>query len=1170
MSYLDKDTIKQILDLGKGFITESIADRQLEVIRKGFNYLSQPENSLIYVGDEVGLGKTYVALGIASLLRHFSTTPESYQDMILVPKENLQVKWNREIQQFIRNNYLQEDNRVKSVLGKPVAKTELHSKLEPFTSYSSGYHIYRNNTFSMNLAGGKWELFQPLRDRLPSQAAKDILWEAWEKGYWKAEFKGLLKRLFAYLFNSCLPTINLLIVDEGHNYKHGNNESVAARNQVVSRCLGILQPKEDAQLLADFPQIRKIVRPVVNKVIVLSATPKTAGLWEIRNQLDCFLPSHILTDTKTEEDIKTALTKFFIRGNLNYDIDGTSYSRNRCRNEHRNGNVEKVVNAQPLTIQNDEQSAFLSLLQYKTIRHLDAKHNASFELGMLAGFETFNRDMQVRQERQDALSTARLIIESGEESEADAEYEEVRERKTRNSQDKEVIVPLLNSYHAAFDVEPPHPKQDALVQAVGKMMLKGEKSLVFVRRIGSANELERRFSNFFEERITTELKNKWSKIAESDLLNRWAEGYDNRQILKESNRLFGAISNRLLSNRNDYPFDFKEGENKEETIQKGLSYLFAGGIEPADAELRQGWMEQLRKHLRRERYERELIDLSFKLLKPYWRSWETPDADNIAEQDDEPAAYFFHIHPASELKKVRNKLLKSDWLNLNFYLIQQAIPFGFFDGNKFLQALNASKDKENFKTVQQTVLNCITQNELVGSDPPESLSKLSQLQEATLLTTLLLQYFREELQLFIEKRREDVLVFQKDLQVLEAILQGVLRKGSGFVPLATAASSKEGEKLFLKMVTTQGSVFSLVLQEVKKIFTDFTLLKTVNFSDDTGSEDTQRILRKLNGQAPAISVTGQNGRNRSIIAAQFRMPGFPYVLVTTDIFREGEDLHTYCQNIYHYGIAWNCSDMEQRTGRIDRINSISYRRLRDRQRLDFDNKVHVFYPFINGTLEVNQVACLYSSLNSFIETFNDFTQPHKEEAQAKTTAVISELPAVIDTQLISKYEHHSFQDEGQSDQNVLTLQQRIGQDDGALLHHLQLLINSIEQQCWPDYYLKPVLTSSTLEIRGVAKLHQRDGRRGPFILTLINGDAPGSFKLKVTSHICTAVSKLLSSIKAQQENYIVETIGSFYTLTQVYDFTKQSLPELISAIQVLVLHADDIESRVTKNDEMPL
>ncbi len=88
------------------------------------------------------------------------------------------------------------------------------------------------------------------------------------------------------------------------------------------------------------------------------------------------------------------------------------------------------------------------------------------------------------------------------------------------------------------------------------------------------------------------------------------------------------------------------------------------------------------------------------------------------------------------------------------------------------------------------------------------------------------------------------------------------------------------------------------------------------------------MMRSL---SPVIGISGQSRRNRSLVAAQFRMPGFPYALVATDILREGEDLHTYCQNIYHYGVAWNPSDMEQRTGRIDRINSMSFRKLNTSQ-----------------------------------------------------------------------------------------------------------------------------------------------------------------------------------------------------------------------------------------------
>src|SRR6187431_1824339 len=104
MPYLDKEEISHLLDLqSSNLIHPSVAARQLEVIRKGFNYLIQPENNTLYIADEVGLGKTYIALGIASLMRHFSQAPETYQDVILVPKGNLQTKWSKEIRQFIRN-----------------------------------------------------------------------------------------------------------------------------------------------------------------------------------------------------------------------------------------------------------------------------------------------------------------------------------------------------------------------------------------------------------------------------------------------------------------------------------------------------------------------------------------------------------------------------------------------------------------------------------------------------------------------------------------------------------------------------------------------------------------------------------------------------------------------------------------------------------------------------------------------------------------------------------------------------------------------------------------------------------------------------------------------------------------------------------------------------------
>ena len=57
------------------------------------------------------------------------------------------------------------------------------------------------------------------------------------------------------------------------------------------------------------------------------------------------------------------------------------------------------------------------------------------------------------------------------------------------------------------------------------------------------------------------------------------------------------------------------------------------------------------------------------------------------------------------------------------------------------------------------------------------------------------------------------------------------------------------------------------------------------------------------------------------------MPGYPLVLVTTDLLQEGEDLHLFCSRVHHYGISWMPSSMEQRIGRIDRVRSQTERRL---------------------------------------------------------------------------------------------------------------------------------------------------------------------------------------------------------------------------------------------------
>src|SRR6476646_1779949 len=94
--------IKSILNLrSNDSIGEELANRQLEAITKSYLYLTKPGNNIIYIADEVGLGKTYIAAGIAMLFRHFSGDTKNHKDLIIVPKKNLQDKWKKELKNFV-------------------------------------------------------------------------------------------------------------------------------------------------------------------------------------------------------------------------------------------------------------------------------------------------------------------------------------------------------------------------------------------------------------------------------------------------------------------------------------------------------------------------------------------------------------------------------------------------------------------------------------------------------------------------------------------------------------------------------------------------------------------------------------------------------------------------------------------------------------------------------------------------------------------------------------------------------------------------------------------------------------------------------------------------------------------------------------------------------------
>ncbi len=125
----------------------------------------------------------------------------------------------------------------------------------------------------------------------------------------------------------------------------------------------------------------------------------------------------------------------------------------------------------------------------------------------------------------------------------------------------------------------------------------------------------------------------------------------------------------------------------------------------------------------------------------------------------------------------------------------------------------------------------------------------------------------------------------------------------------------------------------------------------------SGADPRYDIDLRFNNMAP---VVGRSGRidNRNAVA-QFKMPVHPNILVCTDVLKEGVDMHLFCDEVIHYGVAWTSGDLEQRIGRIDRFGSLISEKIRHYSSMNAEGssapRLEVGFPYLDGTLDAHQV-----------------------------------------------------------------------------------------------------------------------------------------------------------------------------------------------------------------------
>ncbi len=112
---------------------------------------------------------------------------------------------------------------------------------------------------------------------------------------------------------------------------------------------------------------------------------------------------------------------------------------------------------------------------------------------------------------------------------------------------------------------------------------------------------------------------------------------------------------------------------------------------------------------------------------------------------------------------------------------------------------------------------------------------------------------------------------------------------------------------------------------------------TASFDPSEETGDLRRGLRLPNVRL-ANGEVKEETRRRLLLA--FNTPLFPEILIASSVLAEGVDLHLNCRHLIHHDLCWNPSTLEQRTGRVDRLGSKAERA---------GKSIYVFLPYIAAT-----------------------------------------------------------------------------------------------------------------------------------------------------------------------------------------------------------------------------
>lgn len=965
-----------------------------------FNMLAQ--NGCAYLADEVGMGKTYVALGVMNLLRYFK--PDA-RVVIIAPRENIQQKWVKELRNFVRVNWRIVGNRVKALHGGPVWEPVLCNSLLDFANEAllnqDRDFFLRMTSFSVALSDTEWrkELRNRLLQRVPWLQRTDV----------SNRTRETFRDDFGKAINGAVPNADLVIVDEAHNLKHGFGERVSTRNRLMGLSFG--HPSAPG----DWPEW---YAPRAKRVLMLSATPFEENYAAIQRQFDVFgfgdarlcdgsgkdpVSLKLLTDPEVTEDRKQQLLqRLLLRRVSGLIIADELHTKNMYRREWRRGGMRD--HDQPISIEDPKQRLIVALMQKKVSEVLQSERfNNQFQIGMLSSFESFLQTVEAtRKRRTEAID--------GKDCEAGC-FDDVEQNLLANSDERRgldtgAIAGIARSYRERFGAALPHPKLDAMAEAHQSAFDTGEKTLIFVRRVATVSELAAKLEKSFDEWIRARMGAALPIL--TDEIDCLFARYDGER-LRRPDEFAETEASPVNIGMPDGDVD-DLGENRQLLLEEdegGAETFFAWffrGQGPAGV-LSGAALQRNRLSSASSAYA-SLFDDDYVawLLGAHNGKTNVPDAlaKVLGESPNRCMTAMRRLaYPyISERSRQRDQYPRG--YVVEAYQVAALILLAGHGGELGQRAEVVLEERYLGSRPSPT-------------DPPLGFPDPTEGLGLTTVCTELQRRPHVRNRLWPEKCTNDFRADFRRREQRRELLSTMARLGAAYIDLYLLAIAALGsfslgrqtergepaERLAVEYVDLLEHQMAQpgfhAFHELSAAADAFDHIIAVNFPDvPTASlPELARIYgATLQKQAPVGRMSGSVNKR---MVRQFRMPGFPLVLISTDVLQEGEDLHTFCRRVVHYGITWTSSAMEQRTGRIDRIGGLVQRELDGSPaQPEPEALIQVYYPHLRDTVEVLQVRRVLKRLNQFLKLMHHTgkADESRESSIDTTRAWLEELEDV--------------------------------------------------------------------------------------------------------------------------------------------------------------------------------